>query len=111
MDYTFHATDLAVENIKKALEKRNTPNAFLRIGVRGGLCNGYGYVLEFSDDEPKARDLIFTFNDAKIVIDKKSIIFINGAELDWKKTLIHQGFQINNPNATTECGCKESFSV
>ena len=110
--YTFTVSDKAVEAIRMALGKRNTPDAALRVGVRGGLCSGLGYVLEYTDDLPREnRDLVFKFDGVKVYIDKKSIIYLNGTELDWKKTLMQEGFEFNNPLAKTSCGCKLSFSV
>lgn len=110
-DYQFTLTPEAVERVRLALVKRNTPDAALRVGIRGGLCSGFGYVLEFCDDSPREKDLVFQFNNVKVFIDKKSIIYLNGAELDWEKKLMSQGFKFNNPNAISSCGCDKSFDV
>ncbi len=110
-DKTFLATAVAVEAIKAALEKRKTPDAALRVGVKGGGCSGYMYALEFCDDDPREKDLVFEFDGVKIFIDKKSIIYLNGAELDFENSLLRKGFKFNNPIVKGECGCNESFSV
>ena len=101
----------AVNKVKEALDERGTPNAFLRIGIRGGGCAGYSYHLEYSDSEPREQDLVYEFDDVKVVIDKKSILYLNGAELDWVKTLMYQGFKFNNPIAKGTCGCNKSFTL
>ena len=111
VNFTFSATDKAVNSIRSKLEKRGTPESMLRIGIVGGKCSGYAYHMDFFDDKPKETDLVFTFEDVSIVIDKKSIIYLNGTELDWEKRVIREGFVFNNPNVKSVCGCNESFSV
>jgi iron-sulfur cluster assembly protein len=110
-DYTFNVTDSAVAAIKSGLEKSKMKDGALRVGIRGGLCEGYGYVLEFTDKEPREKDLVFTFDGMQVIIDKKSILYLNGAELNYKKTMFESGFEFNNPIAVSSCGCKESFSI
>lgn len=102
---------LALEQIKKQLAKRGTPDSSLRLGVRGSGCSGFSYVLQYEDAEPKERDLVFQINDLRVIVDKKSIIYLNGCTLDWEKTLMKQGFKFVNPNEKSSCGCGESFSV
>lgn len=109
--YSFTLSPAAIEQVKKALEKRETPNAFLRCGVRGGGCSGFSYHLEYDDGEARDKDFIFEFDDVKVVIDKKSIIYLNGSELIWEKTLMSQGFKFINPQEKGSCGCKASFSI
>lgn len=109
--FTFLATDKAVAGLKRALEKRGTPEAMVRIGVVGGKCSGYAYHMDFFDNKPMETDLVFTFEDVSVVIDKKSILYLNGTELDWEKKVIREGFIFNNPNVKSVCGCNESFSV
>jgi len=116
-DYTFDITKEAVKKIKEALDRRKTPDAALRIGVRGGGCSGFTYHLEFCDSVPRDKDLIFVFlngegsEQIQVYIDKKSIIYLTGTQLDWEKKLMSQGFKFNNPQAKGSCGCNESFSV
>ena len=109
--YSFALSETAINKTRESLKKRGTPDSFLRVGVKGGFCSGYGYVLEFYDDVPRDKDLIFDFNGVKVIIDKKSIIYLTGSTLTWKNTLLEQGYEFINPNAKTKCGCKISFDV
>ncbi len=100
----------AAVKAKEALAKRGTPTAMLRLGVRGGGCSGFGYVIEFAE-EPGARDKVFEFDGLKVVIDPKSLVLLNGATLDYETKLMGHGFKFVNPNEKTSCGCGESFTV
>jgi iron-sulfur cluster assembly protein len=91
-------------------ESNYDENYFLRVGVAGGGCSGLSYVLDF-DKEMKPDDRIFEDKGVKIVIDKKSFLYLAGTELDFTDGLNGKGFNFNNPNATRTCGCGESFSV
>lgn len=104
-------TPLAAEQIKLQLAKRGTPDGYLRLGVRGGGCSGFSYVLQFEDGPLKEKDLLFDTEGAHLVVDKKSILFLNGCTLDWEKTLMQQGFKVVNPNEKSKCGCGHSFTV
>lgn len=111
VEYTITISEKAAEQAKFQLEKRNTPESYLRLGIKGGGCSGFSYVLRFEDDPPKDKDLVFNQHGVKIVVDKKSIIYLNGATLDWEKTLMNQGFKFINPNEKSSCGCGHSFTV
>jgi iron-sulfur cluster assembly protein len=100
----------AVVKAKEALVKRGTPEAMLRLGVRGGGCSGFAYVIEFAD-EPSARDQVFDFEGLRVVIDPKSLVFLNGTTLDYETKLMQHGFKFVNPNESSGCGCGESFGV
>jgi iron-sulfur cluster assembly protein len=100
----------AVQKAKEALAKRGTPDAMLRLGVKGGGCSGFSYVIEFSD-KARAKDLVFEFDGLKVVVDPKSLVFLNGSTLDYEVKLMQHGFKFVNPNEKTGCGCGESFSV
>jgi len=102
---------IAAEQIKIQLEKRGTPNAYLRLGIKGGGCSGFSYVLQFEDELPREKDFVFEEHDIKVVVDKKSLVYLNGSTLDWEKTLLKQGFKFNNPNEKSSCGCGHSFTV
>jgi len=82
----------------------------LRLGVRGGGCSGLSYVVAF-DAAPRERDHIFAFNGARVFIDPKSFVYLNGMTLDYEETLMRQGFKFINPNSQRSCGCGTSFSV
>jgi iron-sulfur cluster assembly protein len=106
----------AVEMIKKQIAKRGTPGAALRLGIRGGGCSGFSYVIEFHDGPPRPKDNVFDYvaedgTPVRVVVDKKSLVFLNGTMLDWEQTLMQQGFKFVNPNEKTSCGCGHSFTV
>jgi len=102
-------TDRAAEHVKGYLEKRGK-GIGLRLAVRTTGCSGMAYVLEFAD-EIAVNDEVFEDNDIKVIIDKKSLVYLDGTELDFAKEGLNEGFRFNNPNAKDECGCGESFSV
>jgi iron-sulfur cluster assembly protein len=82
----------------------------LRLLVKGGGCSGLSYDLEF-DAAAREKDLVFEFEGLHVVVDPKSILYLNGITLDWSGGLNGKGFQFKNPNATHSCSCGESFSV
>lgn len=85
-------------------------NAFIRVGVKGGGCSGLTYNLEF-DKDLKEEDKLFEDKGVKIVVDKKSFLYLVGTELQYTGGLNGKGFVFNNPNAQRTCGCGESFSL
>jgi iron-sulfur cluster assembly protein len=101
----------AIEAAKRQLAKRGTPDAAIRLGLKGGGCSGFSYVIEFTDDPPRERDRVFDFDGVKVFVDPKSLIYLAGTVLDWEQTLMYQGFKFRNPNEATNCGCGHSFSV
>lgn len=82
----------------------------IRIGVKTSGCSGLGYLLEFVDDV-QPEDIIFTSHGVQIIVDPKSLAYVDGTEMDFVKEGLNEGFTFNNPNKTGECGCGESFSV
>jgi iron-sulfur cluster assembly protein len=86
------------------------PNAFIRVGVKGGGCSGLSYELKF-DTVETPDDKSFEDNGVKVVVDKKSFLYLVGTELDYAGGLNGRGFVFNNPNADRNCGCGESFSI
>lgn len=82
----------------------------IRVGVTTTGCSGMAYVLEFVD-ELDSSDEVFENHGIKIIVDPKSLLYIDGTEMDFKKTGINEGFEFHNPNIKGECGCGESFSV
>ncbi len=104
-------TPAAIEYIKTKLAERKTPKAYVRLGVRGGQCAGFAYVIEYDDNPPKEKDTIFEFDGVKVVVDKKSLLFLDGIILDAEKNLMHRGLKIVNPKEDKRCGCNKSFSV
>jgi iron-sulfur cluster assembly protein len=106
-----HITAEAVKYAKKRLAARGTPDAAVRLGVRGGGCSGFNYVIEFSDEPPRAKDTVSDLDGVKFYVDKKSLIYLAGSTLDYEQTLMFQGFRFRNPQEATRCGCGHSFTV
>lgn len=102
-------TERAAEHVKSYLAKRGK-GLGLRLGVRTTGCSGMAYVLEFADDIA-ANDEVFEDRDVKVVIDRKSLVYLDGTELDFAREGLNEGFRFNNPNVKDECGCGESFTV
>src|ERR1044071_7090241 len=103
------------ENAKNhAIELMSAENrpadTFIRVGVEGGGCSGLSYKLEF-DNQMKEGDQAFEDKGIKIVVDRKSFLYLAGTELEYTSGLNGKGFVFNNPNASRTCGCGESFSV
>jgi iron-sulfur cluster assembly protein len=106
----------AVEAMRAQLEKRGTPGSAIRVGIRGGGCSGFSYVIEFDDAAPRSGDLVLEYaEDGKSTVhvhcDKKSLIYLAGTVLDWEKSLMYQGFKFRNPQEASSCGCGHSFTV
>ena len=102
-------TDAAAERVRDFLQKRGK-GIGLRLGVRTSGCSGMAYVLEFVDDV-EDTDLVFEDHGVKVVVDQKSLVYIDGTELDFAKDGLNEGFRFNNPNVRDTCGCGESFNV
>jgi iron-sulfur cluster assembly protein len=109
-DFSFLLTDKAIEAAKARIDKRGTPEAYLRVGIRGGACEGYTYHIQFDDKGLTTRDIELYFNGIRVLIDKKSAIYLNGATLDYTQTLMEQGFIFKNDKETSKCGCGKSVS-
>jgi iron-sulfur cluster assembly protein len=99
----------AADHVNHYLAKRGH-GLGVRLGVRTTGCSGMAYVLEFVD-ELTAEDTLFISRGVKVMIDPKSIVYLDGTELDYVKEGLNEGFQFKNPNAKNECGCGESFNV
>ena len=102
-------TEAAAQRVKKFLASRGK-GAGLRLGVRTTGCSGLAYVLEFVDTIG-ADDEVFEDHGVKVIVDKKSIVYLNGTELDFTREGLNEGFKFNNPNVKDSCGCGESFNV
>ena len=102
-------TPKAVEKIREAFRKENVQGG-LRLGVLGGGCSGLSYQFKF-DAKPRATDKVLNYDDVNVYIDPKSMVYLDGMTLDWKDSLIHSGFEFENPNATKSCGCGTSFTA
>lgn len=102
--------DSAVKRLRFLVEQRQTPEAGLRIAVRGGGCSGLAYALEWAE-KPRERDKIFERDGVRVFVDPKSYLYLIGTELVYEETLMAAGFKLNNPNVKAACGCGESFSI
>lgn len=102
-------TDTAAQRVSKFLENRGK-GLGLRLGVKTTGCSGMAYTLEFVD-ELQAEDTTFECKGVTIIVDPKSLVYIDGTELDFTKEGLNEGFKFNNPNVKGECGCGESFTV
>jgi len=103
-------TDGAVEQLTKIMEKEElTDQHALRVGVKGGGCSGFSYILGF--DEKTEEDEEFVSNGMRVIMNKAHAIYLVGIEIDFLNGLQNRGFTFNNPNASDTCGCGTSFSA
>lgn len=103
-------SDSAMARIKQMLEQEETPDMFLRLGVNEGGCSGFSYGMGL-DDQESEEDVHMEVDGLKIVVDKESIRYLNGLEIDYKESGMSGGFTIHNPNAIASCGCGQSFRM
>lgn len=104
-------TEKAKKKIFSLLEEEGLgKDAFIKVGVSSGGCSGLSYKLDFTKDKSE-EDKIIEDNDVRILVDKKSLLYLAGTVLDFSGGLNGKGFTFNNPNATRTCGCGESFAV
>jgi iron-sulfur cluster assembly protein len=102
-------TESARAHVRRYLESRGH-GLGVRLGVKTTGCSGLSYVLEFID-ALQDGDEVFDSSDVKIIVDAKSLVYIDGTELDYVREGLNEGFEFKNPNVTAECGCGESFHV
>ena len=102
-------TQNAIRRIRQVAEQQQGV-AGLRLGVQGGGCSGFSYVIRF-DAAPRPADHVFEFDGAKVFVDPKSMNYLKGMTVDFKADLLQQNFTLDNPNAKHSCGCGLSFSV
>lgn len=101
----------ALEEVKHRLAKNAfTPQA-LRLGIRGGGCSGFSYVIEFEYEGTREGDAEWQLDGVTFRVDKKSQLYLSGSRLGWKKTLMFTGFEFENPHEASKCGCGHSFNV
>ena len=102
-------TESAANRVRTFLENRGK-GIGLRLGVKTSGCSGLAYVLEFVD-QLNDDDNVFEQHGVKVIIDSKSLVYLDGTELDFVKEGLNEGFKFDNPNKKDECGCGESFTV
>jgi iron-sulfur cluster assembly protein len=107
-----HLTERAARKILALLAKEgvSTEQGGLRVGVQGGGCSGLSYAMRI-DTQARDRDKVFEEFGARIFVDPKSFLYLNGTTLDFEETLMRQGFVLQNPNAERSCGCGSSFTA
>jgi iron-sulfur cluster assembly protein len=106
---TISLTENAAKHVAGQLASRGH-GIGIRVGVKTTGCSGMAYVLEFVD-RLEVGDRVFEDHGVKVVVDPKSLVYIDGTEMDYVKQGVNEGFEFKNPNARGECGCGESFSV
>ncbi|NNF36699.1 MAG: iron-sulfur cluster assembly accessory protein [Saprospiraceae bacterium] len=103
-------TEGAVKQLKRIMQEQNVPADYgVRVGVKGGGCSGFSYILGF--DVEKEKDEIYEVSGMKVLMEKSHAIYLLGMEIDWLDGLNNRGFTFNNPNASDTCGCGTSFSA
>ncbi|NMO95635.1 HesB/IscA family protein [Paenibacillus lemnae] len=101
-------SETAAARLKDMLAEQEAPDMFLRLGVTSGGCSGFSYAMGFDDDESE-DDVYMDIQDLKVVVEKDSLKYLNGLEIDFEESGMTGGFTIHNPNATVTCGCGSSF--
>ena len=102
-------SDVAAEKLKELLAAQQEPDQALRVAVRGGGCSGFQYALAL--DKRKEEDKVFEHNGVSVLVDKVSMQFVFGSQVDYVEGLQGAGFAVNNPNVVAACGCGSSFQV
>lgn len=105
-------SEIAAREIKNIIQQQelDAEKVRLRVGVKGGGCSGFSYLLDLTETQ-KDSDELFEQHGIKIICDPKSMLYLNGVTIDFKDEIMGRGFVFNNPNATSSCGCGSSFSV
>lgn len=106
-------SESAAKEIKKIITDQSLPeaNTRLRVGVKGGGCSGFSYLLDLTEEPKGEADEEMESHGVKILCDMKSYLYLNGVEIDFKDEVMGRGFVFKNPNATSSCGCGSSFSA
>jgi iron-sulfur cluster assembly protein len=102
-------TPAAAERVRNFIVKRGKGEG-LRLGVRTTGCSGNAYVIEYADNI-EAEDLVYESHGVKVIVDPKSLAYLDGTELDYTREGLNEGFKFNNPNVKDTCGCGESFNI
>ena len=102
-------TDNAADRVRRFLAQRGT-GLGLRLGVKRTGCSGFAYTVNYAD-EIGDDDVVFDIGDVKVIVDRESLQYIDGTEVDYVREGLNEAFKFRNPRATGECGCGESFSI
>ena len=106
-------TEIAAKEIKDIIKQQELPQekTFLRVGGKGGGCSGFSYLVDLTEEPKSESDEELDCHGIKILVDMKSLLYLDGVEIDFKDEVMGRGFVFNNPNATSTCGCGSSFSA
>jgi len=106
-------SEAAAKEIRNIIKEQDLPaeKTRLRVGVKGGGCSGFSYLLDLTEEEPADTDEELESNGVKILIDNKSLLYLDGTEIDFRDEVMQKGFVFKNPNATSTCGCGSSFQA
>jgi iron-sulfur cluster assembly protein len=106
-------SETAAREIKTIIQQQELPNEAtrLRVGVKGGGCSGFSYMLDLTEETKSEADEEMESNGVKILCDTRSYIYLNGTEIDFRDEIMGRGFVFKNPNATSTCGCGSSFNA
>ena len=108
---TVHITERAAKVMRGQLDKRGTPNAAIRFGIRGGGCTGYSYMFQFEDGPPRGTDTVIdSAFGVRVLVDPKSMLLVKGTKIDFETGMRGHGFRFENPNIDKTCGCGESIA-
>ncbi|MBL8290529.1 MAG: iron-sulfur cluster assembly accessory protein [Bryobacterales bacterium] len=103
-------TGKAIEKVREILDMQDPKPAGLRISVVGGGCSGFSYSMAF-ENQPNMLDKTYNYEGLKVFVDQASLLYLDGAEVDFVETLEGSGFKFSNPNVKSTCGCGSSFSA
>lgn len=103
-------TERAAERVKYNLQRRGK-GIGIKVGVKTTGCSGLAYVLEYVDSPPTFDQTFYVSNGVNVYVDGKSLVYVNGLEMDWVKQGLNEGFEFKNPNEKAKCGCGSSFNV
>lgn len=109
MSFPVSVSNDALVHLRRLLDRKGEPGAFVRIGVKGGGCSGFEYIVRIETNR-RQNDQSLELEGLEIVCDEKSAAYLQGATLEWTGNLIGGGFQFENPNAARSCGCGTSFT-
>jgi iron-sulfur cluster assembly protein len=103
-------SEKAAARIRVLTAEKGTPGGGLRLGVKGGGCSGLSYFIDWAE-APAKHDQVIEREGARVFVDPKSAVFLQGTTIDWQQTLMQTGFVFRNPNVKSACGCGESFTI
>jgi len=103
-------SEKAAARIRVLTAEKGTPGGGLRLGVKGGGCSGLSYFIDWAA-APAKHDQVIEREGARVFVDPKSAVFLQGTTIDWQQTLMQTGFVFRNPNVKSACGCGESFTI